>query len=442
MKHALLFTCVLVACSYETHHTIDAQPRDASVDTLQPNDAEPPAEAVKLAVTRAGVPVANVAVFFQDMSSTEIGASVTNENGVAWALMPAGGYVTALENAGAGLDELTTFAGVSPGDALRLDHEPAGDTRQWTFEASFAPDSLSPASYTLATSCSDPLGIVDPQPSASSPPNVITLVGCNGIVDIAIVAYDIEGNPTGRVLYAPSVDVRAGGAITIPGSFATLQLRGLNLTNVPAEVASVGIDRLVSAERPVYTVSDNATPSANVIDVSHLLPTSATSELTRLTMWPVSGERGQQFIYASHGSSPYALDVGSSLLPAYVTDAPEQPVATFDVVSRSVQWHERQGATQPDLVRARIDVSRAGFPSGRAWHWRIIAPRTGTRVDYPQLPVLDFDFNAKTDDTIVVPELTTAQLPGGFVAWHANGFGDLRGATGKIVVQMLYVPEL
>src|SRR5688500_13412721 len=121
----------LLGCGDKLHHGIDAPPPDVSIDTVGTTTGDPPPNAVKLVVTRAAMPVIGVAVVFQNPDSSLVHAGLTNEQGLAWAEIANGGYVTAIEDAGNGLEELTTFAAVQAGDALVLDFASTRDRREW-----------------------------------------------------------------------------------------------------------------------------------------------------------------------------------------------------------------------------------------------------------------------------------------------------------------------
>ena len=85
----------------------------------------------------------------------------------------------------------------------------------------------------------------------------------------------------------------------------------------------------------------------------------------------------------------------------------------------------------------------------------IAAPKSGTTIALPKLPVGSFDFNPNATDTIVVDGLTTAALPdgpegpegpGGYDAMRAHAFDPLtsmsRTTPGVLVYQTQYSPNL
>ena len=97
-------------------------------DSLTMVDAPTTPQPVTLTVKSAGAPQANVRVYFVNPDSSLISNTVTDSTGVASALMPNGGYVSAVSPFSAPLptglpvqnESLYTWAGVKPGDHLTL----------------------------------------------------------------------------------------------------------------------------------------------------------------------------------------------------------------------------------------------------------------------------------------------------------------------------------
>lgn len=429
MKRAAL-ALLLIGCKADLHHTVDAGPLDASVDSLSAQDGDPPPGAVKLKVTSIGQPVSNIAVYFQAADSSLIAATLTNANGFAWATMPAGGFVTAVEHQGNGLEALTTFSGVMSTDSLTLDLSPTGATTNQPLQLT-VPSMTNAMTYAIHTPCGET--------AMSSTSESIQLVGCGPMADLVIVPQDTDGLPLGA-LYVPGVDL-ATGTKTVTGSYASFTTEALSYTNVPSTVTFVGVYEALSANHRAFSVTDGATPSGGAANTSIKMPPSTGTELTATTLYPASGEHGEQSIYNWHpASASYDLDLATVMLPAFAA-AP-----TYTPASRTISWSERTPGQTPDVVRARIHVYRDAIPSGRVWSWRIAAPRTETTITYPKLPVIDFDFNPTAGDTFTVDELTTLALPGGFAGFRSQAFSDARsaisGTLGRIVEQDLYSDPL
>jgi hypothetical protein len=427
MKRAAILLA-LAGCKADLHQTVDAQPLDAAIDSLSPN-GDPPANAVKLTVTRGTAPVVDVAVFFQGADSSLISASLTNDKGVAWAVMPAGGFVTAVQHAGTGLDHLSTFASVQPADSLELDLSPPGSASPHLLQIT-VPTAANAVSYLVHTPCgSEPMG---------SETADITLVGCGVTTDLVIVPQDVDGVALGA-LFAPGVNVD-GGPATITGSYQSFANVSVSYTNVPAFVTFIGVYEALSAEQRAFARSEGVTPAGGLAQVDVSMPQSTATELTVSNLFPTAGEIGIQTIYGWHpASATVDVDVGSVLLPAYAT-APEYQVAT-----RRIAFTTRAGV-MPDVVRGQIRVHRDNIPSGRAWDWRIVAPYE-SGITFPKLPVFDFDFNPLGGDTITIGELSSISVPGGYAGFRAQGFAEARsvaisGTLGRIVQQDLYFESL
>jgi hypothetical protein len=452
----LVTIALVAACSKDLHHTVDALPGDAPGDTLVPSGNDPPAGAVTLTVKRGNATVPNVAVFFQDPASTLIEQKLTNESGLAFALMPGGGFVTAVEHVGQGLDEITTFASVAPSDALRLDFMDPGQRKEWPIQLSFSADTGGTAtSYVVRTSCSSETFSAKPVPVAADD-NQVTLSGCDdGLVDFAIESFDVDGVPTGRALYeaavmlpAPLPPTDAGTAfapLTLSATFAPVETHTIDYVNVPTSLSAVAVMQAISAERRTYEVTNSAprSTSSTTTSMSLVLPAGATTQLTATVGYPSSSTAKSQYQVFDWGpaSTAYSLDVSQSILPGYIAG----PV--YDPASRAITWTEGTAVVQPDLVRARIHVHRDAFPEGSSWGWRIVAPRSAAAtVVYPQLPNVGFDFNPQDGDVYGVDELTNVKLPGGYAAWRPRAFLDfahaVTGPSGSIYVETLYSPEL
>jgi hypothetical protein len=229
-------------------------------------------------------------------------------------------------------------------------------------------------------------------------------------------------------------------ALNVIGSYGGLVAKSFAYSNVPAAVTFIGTyHAFANAHGRVYERTTGVSPSGGSAVAQLALPSASASSLVATSLY--STDIGAQLIFdAQPPSGAYALDVSSALLPRYSASP------AYDPALRSIAWTEGTGPVQPDLVRTRIHVYRDAIPSGRAWGWRMIAPRSGTNVTYPQLPSFGFDFNPTATDTVGVDELTTASVPGGYAAARPIGFGELTplviGTTSKLVVQSLNMPEL
>lgn len=438
MKRLALLVA-LTACGRELHETVDAA---IVVEPDAPEtNGEPPASAVTLTITRLGVPVQGVVVVFQDPSSAVIATGKTDLAGRAWADMPAGGVVTAVEKTGMTTDELTTFATVASGDALRLDHTPLSPSTDRTLAFNLLTLDGAADGYTILTSCGS--GTAD-----AAGDGLVEITDCGPSTDLVVLST-LNGLPTGRGFHRALLGLPGDGeVIDLTTAFTAFTDVQLTYQNVPAEVQSIVGQQVLSASGRSYAASESAVPAGGSASIALAIPPTETPLLTKVvtetTLYPTAGELGQQQLFSWAPPAPsVAMDLAASLLPAFAS-AP-----TFNTGSSSVTWSERTGGTDPDLVRAAISVHRDDIPEGHAWTWRIAGARgTATAIAFPTLPkLMGFEFMPTDGDTIVVNELTTARLPApGFAPFRTNVFAPLSTLVnetgGTMVVQRLYSEPL
>ena len=427
MKRALF---LLAACGGGGHHTSDAPPYDAPADTLA-TSADAAQNAVTLRVTSSGDPVPNVATIFLDAQDKQIAAVTTNASGTAAAMVSPGGTVTAIIHEGSGLDHLTTFTGVHPGDALVLELQPAGPVTTTPVNLTFPTNGST--TYSLFPSCGDP------QASADGT-FVFRPAGCAGTADFVLGAGD--GQTISSFLVAMGVAV--GADATIVGSFALPVSPAYSYIAIPPALAAISTRAAVLGHNGVmYAESSSVQLAANqaTATLHETIPSTATPALVTTNLWPQPSELGQQLVadVVADASADYTLDVTQTMLPRYIT-AP-----AYDVASRSIGWGEAPATAQSTVVRAHIHAYRDAIPSGRSWTWDIAAAKTATSVTFPALPDVDgFSFIPIATDTVVVDDLTTALFPGGFDALRTSPFHDLVPAltSGHAVIETLAPPPL
>lgn len=438
MKRLALLLAV-TACGREIHQTVDAA---IVVEPDAPDtNGEPSATAVKLTITRLGVPVQGVVVVFQDPSSAVIATGKTDLTGRAWAEMPAGGFVTAVENTGMTTDELTTFATVVAGDALRLDHTPPATGTDLTVAFNLLQlDAGVNDGYIIHTSCGS--GAAD-----AAGAGLVELTQCGTSADIVVLST-LDGLPTGRGFHRSHLALpTAGEAVNLTGAFVPFTDVQLTYQNVPVEVQSIVGQEVLSATGRAYVASDSAVPAGGSATIPLAIPSTdtplVTKVLTETTLYPTAGEFGQQQLFAwSAPATSVATDLGATMLPAFAS----API--FDTGASAVTWTERSGGAEPHVVHTEISVHRDDIPEGHAWTWRLAGARgTATALAFPTLPkVMGFDFTPSEGDTIVVNDLTTARLPEGLAPWRTNVFAPLSTLItenpGSLVVQRLYSEPL
>ncbi|MBV8760118.1 MAG: hypothetical protein JO257_22695 [Deltaproteobacteria bacterium] len=427
MKRALF---LLAACGGGGHHTTDAPPYDAPADTL-PTSADAAQGGITLRVLSGGDPVPNVATIFLDAQDKQVAAVTTDQTGTAAATLTAGGTVTAIVHEGTGLDHLTTFTGVQPGDVLLLELQPAGPAAAMVVNLTF-PTNGSQA-YTLFPSCGDQIGSTDGTFQFRP-------LGCGGTADFVVGAG--AGGTISSFLVAMGVNV--GSDAVVAGTFAPPITPAYNYTAIPSTLSALSNRAAILGHNgEMYAQSSSVTLATNqtTATLHETIPTTMTPALVTTNLWPQPNELGQQLVVdaVADASADYNLDVTQAMLPRYIT-AP-----AYDVVTRSIGWGEAPATAQSNVVRAQIHVNRDDVPAGRSWTWTIAAPKNAASVTFPALPAVDgFSFIPIATDTVVVSDLTTALFPGGFDALRTSPFRDLVPAltSGHAVIETLAPPQL
>ncbi|MEJ7601207.1 MAG: hypothetical protein WKG01_25105, partial [Kofleriaceae bacterium] len=168
----------------------DAPPQDDASDAATDG-------LVSLTVIESFAPRAGVKVYFQNADSTLVSATVTGTDGVASAIMEPGGFVTALDPFISLRQELLenhtlrTFAGVKPGDQLKLERSSRDGAPGVDVSLSIPLDGRA-FLYTLYTNCGS-YDITNGGGSGSgsgSPGGPVTLYGCGPATDILIEVRD------------------------------------------------------------------------------------------------------------------------------------------------------------------------------------------------------------------------------------------------------------
>jgi len=419
-------------------HLPDAPPAPDAADAMPP-------DAVSLVVINHGVPAVGVTVYFLNADGSVAKAAVTDGNGIASAMVTAGGSVTAIRPfttppppAGKfAPDELRTFLGVKPGDHLVLSRA-ATDTVTVTFDAT-APDGGDfNTRYQVFTTCGTGTTTIDPGSSGNGsgspdPGATRDLENCHGAADIAVVATEIQ--VAGRA--------RAGaGAIETP-----LGLYHANATLPPDGTVPLSLRDDTYAALTDVTFTYTNTPDATitvlhspVLTHGFLGPYSATTgdsvtifEATvPATMEVVdsqlSANNFHEVVDWGPYSTTYSLDVNAALL-RNVVGGP-----TFDLATGRIAWTEGTDGATPSLTIAGILVRRTE-PTLAKWHWEIAAPYSPSGIVIPHLPAEVFDWAPAADDEITVDPIKNVQVTGGYdaVRSHILDIHDETGPTGYVI---------
>jgi hypothetical protein len=383
-----------------------AAPTDAAVDVVSPS-------AVRLTVTRRGLPAAGARVVFQDLASNVVSDTVTREDGVAAAEVEAGDFVTLVEPKDPPVgpnppptinDRLATFAAVEPGDELHIDLEPKPPTVVVTMSAPPMPGATL---LQVTSTCGN--GSISQVDDVVAPAQ-ITLGDCRGSADFALVATDGVTPPT-HGMYREANTIGDHAVVALTGAWAPLVTSTVTPDPPPSWVVYMGIDLAVRSSRgTVLTQSQLVDPAAPAATFT-LPPTTGTTAAISVTMIAdTAGFARQQLLRWGLPVIDPVVSTTPLLLAPYTT------LPVFDLPTRTMRWTEGPGAVA-DAVRAEIHTFRDGFPA-HAWDWQLIAPRgAATSVTYPVWPAgREFDFGPKAGDSSGMRDLEMVSAPGGYRA--------------------------
>lgn len=408
----------LVACGDDgARHTPDATVHDAAPDGSPdaPIDANP--GAVTLTITRSGSAQAGINVYFQNADNSLVLATTTDANGVATAVMAAGGSVTAIQPFLAfgrlPPDNINTFLGVKPGDQLHLDA-----TFQTTFTVNYTgpiSQNTNVQSYSVFSPCLDN-GASNQVNLGSAGSGQLGLQNCGATTDFLEVAYDGSGAPV-EYFRATGVAVSSGGTVDLSAqTFSAVTSKSFAYTNVPQAYASPSItESLASTSGRSYATS--FTGSSTAATTVPLPAFAGAIDIVDTSMF--NGAAGmQRFIDWGPFSASYTLDVGARALPE-LTSAPAYTAATHQVT-----FNEAAGGVTPDFARASVDVFRN--TDSKSWVWTVVSPHA-TAITLPTLPTAVYDYNISATDTVNGVDLLIGEVPGGYdaVRGHLASFSSL-----------------
>jgi hypothetical protein len=400
-------------------------------------DAMPP-DAVSLAVLNHGVPAVGVAVYFLNADGSVAKAAVTDGNGIATAVITAGGSVTAIRPfttppppAGKfAPDELRTFLGVKPGDHLVLSRA-AVDTVTVTFDGA-APDGGDfNTSYQVLTTCGGGANTLDPGGSGNGsgspdPGATLDLQNCHGAADIAVMASG-GGLDAPQGLYHANATLPPGGQVMVSlrdDAYADLADFTFTYTNTPdATITMLHSPVLTNGFLGPYSATADSTTdnSATISEVA----VPATMEVidSSLTL-----NNLHEVVDWGPYSTAYTLDMSNVLLRE-VTGGP-----TFDVATGKISWTEATGGVTPSLTVAGILVRRTE-PALAKWHWEIAAPYSANGIVLPHLPADVFDWAPGATDDVTLDPIQNVQVTGGYdaVRSHILDVHDELGPTGYVI---------
>jgi hypothetical protein len=381
---------------------------DAAIDTNNVDTS--PMTPVKVTVKYDGAGRAGVRVHFQGPDSTVISSTMTDTSGEASAVMPAGGFVTAIDpfpdQFANGFYDIRTIAGVKPGDDLEISDRSWSSGTQLTVIGP-RDTTAGVSSHYFASPCDSQTD--DSNGSGTSPQ--VTLqhdARCPSPTDFLVASIDNLGEVI-HFLFAPNTAV-TGSTVDLSSMAITTAatLKTYTLTNVPTALSDVSIEQeLSSAKGRLYREDVELTGVVG----THSVP-AFTGALDHTSV-QADFEHGF-YGMADWGtfSTTYTTDVGARLVKAPAS------FPAFDASTRQITWTETASGRSPDFVFGYAFAERAAADLGISW--MITAPYGDGALQFPTLPVENnVELNFQATDSIGVQGLFGLKVPGGYDAARA-----------------------
>ncbi|MGC4117877.1 MAG: hypothetical protein QM765_25685 [Myxococcales bacterium] len=424
-------------------------------DTPEPDG--PQVGLVKLTITDGGTPQPMVKVYFQNADSTIVSATMTDVNGVASAVMEAGGFVTAINPFPQIIpaivsngDDVRTFAGVKPLDELVLSRgNGGGSVVNVTLLVNPDPNVVG-GTYELFAPCiGGSLNITNGGGSGSGSGSIggaVQLTGCGATSDFTITVRDGNFNLVSSI-HKDNVTLTEGQPVDLTDlTYVAAETATFQYTNAPAGFDSFGLASVLLSQHGQQNVIFSDGSFDNGTGTTPPIARPVVDNDLQLTAGSFGTNTGRhQVLEWGPSTTAYTKSLAGLLLAEYAT------FPTYDVATKTITWTVGAGA-DPDFAIARTSFSRPDG-SGKGfinWDWEIVAPLgTEESIRYPVLPAPDDDYNPTAQDAGQdVFSLTTAKFPGGYDAIRETVFsvadnnsdlpnGIVTGATGTVVIEDL-----
>jgi hypothetical protein len=357
---------VVAACSRPTPLAVDAQLGGDSAEADAGTDAAIDAAVGPIAITvftygDPTVPLANAKVEFQAGTTQTV---MTDINGVATAIAPAGTTVVVYQTGEGGYPLVKSFADAQPGDSIN-----AGGWPQQTFPAlgdiQFSvPPVVGASSYSATISC-----------AAGSNPATLRahVLNCPNAHDAIAFAWalDDQGRVTGAWSMLQHIDLAAvvGTTVTLPSLAGVLVPVTAEISNLPPGSTNLEWEEsyFLASDRTVSSYASSLPPSLQLLEL---------------------GDRSQStFHFTPPGFDAIRYDrVDASRIADFQLDATSAVRAVtnvhFDVPTRSIHWTESTSGTPAALLNVTMSVSSAGHTKVEI---QLHAPH-GASIPLPTLP--------------------------------------------------------
>jgi hypothetical protein len=385
---------------------------------------------------RNGAALAGKRVHFQNPDSTLIASVDTDASGVASAMMPNGGFVTAINpfyEPDLSPIELRTFAGAKGGDELVLD-----DTTQSVNTNIVGNNSPSDIGFVrLVTGCGDvaATGTTGGKPSGM----LIVPGGCLPTTDIFELVNDVEGS----LLYWGYLP-----DVTLDGM--TLDASAIDVTNTEVQTKTVNYTVSDAELTSYYYENQQVTASgrmsfanaSNMPDYPMTLPVVPGALDTMFFQGDTSLTRRMLYEWQPGFATTYAADVSAKLL----RKGTAKP--TFDRANHRLIWTEASTGVAPEWGYATAHIDRGEYGIS----WTVVGAAGGAALQLPVLPNEGTDYNPMSDESVSVTAFVAGASTGGYdaVRERLQGYPDLQTpmlllapgvTTGTLALQdYYYVP--
>ena len=392
--------------------SVDAQ--IALPDALRP-DAMPARVTVHLngPFGSAGPIVGGAFAFVAPDGTTTLSSGVTDANGIASAVVPAGSSVT-IQAGPASVSsppDLFTFLDVKPGDDLVIGNPNGlGDTNTVNITI---PTSGAASSYQIASACGSTTGAGPTIAAAFSTACTTT--------DLIVSALDMSGDPIGQ-LYAPNISLTNGSSLSLSETYSDPTSVTFAATNLAGFVEAYDMTAGVADGTTVVGAAyydagqqfTNTPPAAN----SSILNVPAFSGPTFVWGVDVGAIEGESVIVLGREANPgdETLDFSTITIPTIDGD-----IASYEgVVANAISWTE-DGTGSVDAARVDIAVSLAAA----GFNWHIVGPHAAASLAVPTLPNSLAIGDLSAASGVSITSIALYQVPHGWDVLRANIFAML-----------------
>lgn len=391
----------------------DSDPVRRLPDAPPPPDSNDPGP-VSLEILDGTEPRVGIRVIFQDADSTVVLDTTTGTDGKASATMKPGGFVTAIDPfpgraGGIATNDLRTFAGVAPGDQLRLVESPL--TPPPSVNVTFVlPIENAASEYRISTNCFLGFGVSAPG-SGAQPTATIQLAGCGATTNVLVEALDASFVPVSS-FFKPSVALTDGATIDLTSdTYSAIPDVTFEYANVPPGIGFVNLYTVrATALGKIFETFNETGIDGGAGSITTKIP--AVSDATAINASTFFGTQTQHVLTQwGPPASSYTIDAGAAFLPDY-TSFPQ-----LDPSNHRIVWSTAGNPRQPDFVLVTAHLFRES--PVQAWRWQIVGPATANAVVLPVLPEAS-PFNPLASDQVDFIDVSAGKVPGGYDAVRAN----------------------